>query len=183
MISNDELNKLVYTDEKDKTLDSQKNSLIFLPKIHNLIIKAETHDREITNIVKGIKALNTSIEILNKRVNLLETDVSKTISETLENHGLRIYDLELKISDLIEKNNTILKELQEMAKLTTTARKKIPSKEFGEPGKRKYPLDTRARAANAKARATQMVKKDKLSSSEASKIKAKANKVLGKKSK
>ena len=41
-----------------------------------------------------------------------------------------------------------------------------------------YPVEDKAHAANAKARATQMVNKGKLSSSEASKIKAKANKVL-----
>ena len=67
-----------------------------------------------------------------------------------------------------------------MAKLTTAARKKIPSKEFGEPKKRAYPMPDRAHAANAKARATQMVKKGKLSASEAIKIRAKANKVLNK---
>lgn len=47
-----------------------------------------------------------------------------------------------------------------MTKLTTAARKKIPSKEFGLPGKRAYPLNDRAHAANAKARASQMVAKE-----------------------
>jgi hypothetical protein len=66
-----------------------------------------------------------------------------------------------------------------MAKLTTKARKAIPKGEFGLPGEKKYPMPDRAHAANAKARATQMVKKGKLSESSAAKIKAKANKVLG----
>lgn len=66
-----------------------------------------------------------------------------------------------------------------MAKLSTTARGKIPAKEFGEPGKRAYPMPDKAHAANAKARATQMVKKGRLSESEKKKIDAKANKVLG----
>lgn len=66
-----------------------------------------------------------------------------------------------------------------MAKLTTKARKKIPAKEFGEPGKRAYPMPDRTHAANAKARAAQMVKKGKLSASEEKKIDAKANKILG----
>ena len=66
-----------------------------------------------------------------------------------------------------------------MTKLTTKARKSIPKKEFGLPGERKYPMPDRSHAANAKARATQMVKAGKLSSSSASKIKAKANRILG----
>lgn len=68
-----------------------------------------------------------------------------------------------------------------MAKLTTKERKKIPKKEFGIPSERKYPMPDKSHAANAKARATQMVKAGKLSKSEEKKIDAKANKVLGKK--
>jgi len=67
-----------------------------------------------------------------------------------------------------------------MAKLTAKARKQIPKKEFGLPGEKKYPMPDKSHAANAKARATQMVKKGKLSASSAAKIKAKANKVLEK---
>jgi len=55
----------------------------------------------------------------------------------------------------------------------------MPAKEFGEPGKRAYPMADKAHAANAKARATQMVKKGKLWESEEKKIDAKANKKLG----
>ncbi len=64
-------------------------------------------------------------------------------------------------------------------KLNSAARKKIPSSKFGEPGKRKYPMPDRSHAANAKARATQMVKAGKLSGGEAAKIRAKANRILG----
>lgn len=64
-----------------------------------------------------------------------------------------------------------------MAKLTTKRRKALPTKDFAGPG-RSYPVNDRAHAANAKARATQMVAKGKLSPSAASKIKAKANRVL-----
>ena len=67
-----------------------------------------------------------------------------------------------------------------MAKLTSKKRAKIPSNKFGLPKERKYPVDTKERAANAKARAEQMEKKGKLSSSKKSKIDAKANKVLKK---
>jgi hypothetical protein len=46
------------------------------------------------------------------------------------------------------------------------------------PGEEKYPMPDKAHASNAKARATQMVNKGKLSSSSKSKIDAKANRVL-----
>lgn len=68
-----------------------------------------------------------------------------------------------------------------MASITTRRRKALPKAKFGLPAKRAYPIDTRARAANAKARATQMVKKGKLSPAQAAKIKARANRVLRKK--
>lgn len=67
-----------------------------------------------------------------------------------------------------------------MSKLSSARRKKLPKSDFGMPGERKYPVDTRGRAANAKARASQMVKKGKLSESSEKKIDAKANKILGK---
>ncbi len=62
-------------------------------------------------------------------------------------------------------------------KLTSKARNRLSDAQFAGPD-RSYPVDTRARAANAKARATQMVKAGKLAPSTATKIKAKANKVL-----
>lgn len=68
-----------------------------------------------------------------------------------------------------------------MAKLDAAKRKKIPKKEFGLPGEKKYPVNDAAHAKNAKARATQMENKGKLSASSKAKIDAKANKVLGKK--
>jgi len=67
-----------------------------------------------------------------------------------------------------------------MAVLTTKQRKKIPKKEFGLPGEKKYPINDKAHARNAKARASQMVKAGKLSAASKSKIDAKANKMLGK---
>lgn len=68
-----------------------------------------------------------------------------------------------------------------MAKLKSAERNKLKSSTFGMPGERKYPMPDRSHAANAKARATQMEKKGKLSASSKAKIDAKANKVLGKK--
>jgi hypothetical protein len=64
-----------------------------------------------------------------------------------------------------------------MSKLSTKARKALPKKDFAGPG-RSYPVNDKAHAANAKARATQMVAKGKLSPSAKAKIDAKANKVL-----
>jgi len=66
-----------------------------------------------------------------------------------------------------------------MAVLHAAQRKRIPSSKFGLPGSRKYPMPDRAHAANAKARATQMVHRGKLSPSSAAKIRAKANRILG----
>jgi len=67
-----------------------------------------------------------------------------------------------------------------MAKLTAKQRKKIPSKEFGLPKQRKYPMPDKSHAANAKARAEQMENKGRISASTKAKIDKKANKVLGK---
>ena len=67
-----------------------------------------------------------------------------------------------------------------MAKLKAASRNALADRVFGIPSQRKYPLDTPGRAANAKGRATQQVKAGNLSPSTAAKIKAKANRVLGK---
>lgn len=69
-----------------------------------------------------------------------------------------------------------------MAKLTTKRRNELPKSEFAEPGRRGYPLDTPARARNAKARASAQYNKGAMSKSTLEKIDAKANKKLGKKS-
>jgi len=63
-----------------------------------------------------------------------------------------------------------------------SARKRaaLPKSKFGLPGSKRYPVDTKARAANAKARATQMYKAGKLSASSRAKINAAANRKLGK---
>lgn len=67
-----------------------------------------------------------------------------------------------------------------MAVLKTKARNKLKKSTFGLPGERKYPMPDKSHAANAKARATQMVDKGKLSPASKAKIDAKANKILGK---
>ena len=70
-----------------------------------------------------------------------------------------------------------------MAKLKAAKRNKLPKSDFGMPGERKYPMPDKAHARNEKARASQVVKKGKLSKSSEEKIDSKANRVLGKGSK
>lgn len=65
-----------------------------------------------------------------------------------------------------------------MSKLTAEERKKLPDSEFAIPAERKFPLDTKARQINAKARATQGIIAGQLSPAVGAKIKAKANKRL-----
>ena len=65
-----------------------------------------------------------------------------------------------------------------MAELRAATRNKLKSSAFGMPGSRKYPMPDKSHAANAKARATQMVSKGKLSPASAAKIRAKANAIL-----
>ena len=66
-----------------------------------------------------------------------------------------------------------------MGKLTAATRKALPASKFAGPG-RSYPVPDASHAANAKARATQQVAKGNLSPAMASKIRARANKVLWK---
>lgn len=70
-----------------------------------------------------------------------------------------------------------------MAKLSSKTRKGLSKSTFGLPGERKYPMPDKSHAANAKARASQQVKKGNLSKSAEKKIDAKANRILGKKKK
>lgn len=65
-----------------------------------------------------------------------------------------------------------------MAKLTAKARKKIPDSKFAIPSERKYPIQNKGHAANAKARAQQQYDEGRMSKGTLSKIDSKANKVL-----
>lgn len=67
-----------------------------------------------------------------------------------------------------------------VGKLNARKRNSLPKSSFGLPAERKYPINDRSHAINAKARATQMVSKGKLSAASAAKIRAKANRILGK---
>lgn len=67
-----------------------------------------------------------------------------------------------------------------MAKLTAAKRKKIPSKKFALEKERKYPINDRSHAANAKARAQQQYNKGNLSKAKLNEIDREANAVLKK---
>jgi hypothetical protein len=66
-----------------------------------------------------------------------------------------------------------------MSKLTTKARKKIPTSKFAGPD-RSYPVNDKNHARNALARASQAVNAGRMSKAEEEKIDAKANRVLKK---
>ena len=67
-----------------------------------------------------------------------------------------------------------------MAELKAKARNKLPKSELGMPGERKYPMPDKSHARNAKARASEMANKGKISESTKASIDRKADKVLGK---
>lgn len=68
--------------------------------------------------------------------------------------------------------------MKKSPKMNAKRRKSLPKSDFGLPGEKKYPVDTRGRAANAKARATQQYDKGNLSKEEKDKIDRKADQVL-----
>jgi hypothetical protein len=68
-----------------------------------------------------------------------------------------------------------------MGDLSSAARKKLPKTKFALPGKRKYPVEDKSHAANAKARATQQMNAGNISKSTRDRIFAAANRTLGKK--
>jgi hypothetical protein len=68
----------------------------------------------------------------------------------------------------------------EMTELSAKARAKLPKKDFAEPEKRAYPIEDKAHARNAKARASQAVKAGRMSKAEEKRIDSKADAVLKK---
>jgi len=67
-----------------------------------------------------------------------------------------------------------------MAKLTTQQRKKLPKSDFALPGGR-YPVEDKAHARDAKARASQSYNAGRLSATDKAKVDRKADAVLSKK--
>lgn len=66
-----------------------------------------------------------------------------------------------------------------MSKLTAKTRNALPKAAFAGPD-RSYPVQDKAHAANAKARAHQALNAGRMSEAQEEKIEAKANRVLGK---
>ena len=67
-----------------------------------------------------------------------------------------------------------------MAELSTNARKHLPKSKFAEPDKRAYPIEDKAHARNAKARASQAQNAGRMSKAEEAEIDRKADAVLNK---
>jgi hypothetical protein len=67
-----------------------------------------------------------------------------------------------------------------MAKLDAHDRNNLSAKDFAEPGKRAYPIEDKAHARNAKARASQAVRTGRMSKAEEAEIDRKADRVLNK---
>lgn len=66
-----------------------------------------------------------------------------------------------------------------MVKLETGERKDLSKSKFALPNERKYPVEDKAHARNAKARAAQQEKAGNLSAADRRRVDAKADKVLG----
>lgn len=67
-----------------------------------------------------------------------------------------------------------------MAELDAEKRDTLPDKAFAEPEKRAYPIEDKAHARNAKARAAQAVKAGRMPKAEEKRIDRKADAVLNK---
>ena len=67
-----------------------------------------------------------------------------------------------------------------MATMSEKKRDSLKTSQFGLPDERKYPMPDASHARNAKARASQQVKKGNLSKADEKKIDAKADKILDK---
>jgi hypothetical protein len=73
-----------------------------------------------------------------------------------------------------------LRRYAAMAELTEKKRDSLKESQFGLPEEKKYPMPDKSHARNAKARASQQVKKGNLTASEKQKIDRKADRVLDK---
>ena len=67
-----------------------------------------------------------------------------------------------------------------MGELTERKRGAEPKSDFGLPDERKYPMPDKSHAQNAKARASEQLKKGNLTSADRKKIDRKADRVLDK---
>ncbi len=67
-----------------------------------------------------------------------------------------------------------------MAKLNENQREHLPAEKFAEPQKRAYPIEDKAHARDAKARASQAAKAGRMSAAEEKKVDKKADAVIRK---
>ncbi len=67
-----------------------------------------------------------------------------------------------------------------MPQLSKTARDRLPASTFAEPEARAYPIEDKAHARNAKARASQAQKAGRMAKGEADAIRRRADRVLDK---
>ncbi len=67
-----------------------------------------------------------------------------------------------------------------MAELSTKKRDSLPASDFGLPSEHKYPMPDKSHARNAKARASQEMRKGDLTKVEKEKIDRKADRILDK---
>ena len=65
-----------------------------------------------------------------------------------------------------------------MAKLTSKRRSELPAAKFALPEEKKYPINDKAHAQNAKARASEMENKGKISASTKAKIDRASDRVI-----
>ena len=65
-----------------------------------------------------------------------------------------------------------------MAKLTSKRRSKLPASKFALPEQKKYPINDKAHAQNAKARASEMEHQGKISASTRTKIDRASDRVI-----
>ena len=66
-----------------------------------------------------------------------------------------------------------------MADLTAKTRNALPAKDFGEPAARKFPIENKSHAVDAKGRAKQQLNKGRISQAAYEKIVSKADAKLG----
>jgi hypothetical protein len=83
------------------------------------------------------------------------------------------------VSDLLARAAQVAEE-NRMGKLTAATRKKLPRSDFALPGRR-FPVEDKAHARDAKARASQSYNAGRLSAADKDKVDRKADAVLAKK--
>lgn len=172
----------------DNPSDPCKNfAEVIFPLFNKLIETIDLHKKSIIDTAKNLAIAEAKMESHYQAFYEFRRDSQQR--NHISDLFVKIGGIEQSLIKILESNQKIIldfinssltKEEAPVSKLTTKMRKKLPKKAFALPADRKFPVQDAAHAANAKARATQMVKKGKLSPSSKAKIDAKANKALEK---